>query len=122
MVRLSVGLNTHLYLLLKVFKLHSIPTISNLRRIAHRHQNSHLKLHRVSALHTEELILLVPQSASTIQTFGLDAIQNSILSIKEKLKSTLKFKYQTDLTGPNVLTSIQYNYQFKYTEVKLKFK
>lgn len=24
------------------------------------------------------------------------------MSIKEKLKSTLKFKYQTDLTGPNV--------------------
>lgn len=44
------------------------------------------------------------------------------MSIKEKLRSTLKFKYQTDLTGPNVLTSIQYNYQFKYTEVKLKFK
>lgn len=83
-VRLSVGLNTHLYLLLKVFKLHSIPTISNLQRIAHRHQNSHLKLHRVSALHTEELILLVLQSASTIQTFGLDAIQNSILLILRK--------------------------------------
>lgn len=83
-VRLSVGLNTHLYLLLKVFELHSIPTISNLQRIAHRHQNSHLKLHRVSALHTEKLILVVLQSASTIQTFGLDVIQNSILLVLRK--------------------------------------
>lgn len=89
-VRLSVGLNTHLYLLLKVFKLHSIPTISNLQRIAHRHQNSRLKLHRVSALHTEKIILLVLQSASTIQTFGLDAIQNSILLVLRKNLKVLR--------------------------------
>lgn len=122
-VRLSVGLNTHLYLLLKVFKLHSIPTISNLQRIAHRHQNSHLKLHRVSALHTEKIILLVLQSTSTIQTFGLDAIQNSILLVLRKnLKVLWNSSIKLTWLGLTFLTSIQYNYQFKYTEVKLKFK
>lgn len=30
------------------------------------------------------------------------------MSIKEKLESTLKFKYQTDLTGPNIFKT-QFN-------------